>query len=86
MLRGMRTTLTLDDDIAAQLRRMQLQRRVGLKALVNEALRAGLTSMEQGHVPQAQFQVHTFDCGACLMGDLISVSETLAVAEGDWRG
>ena len=86
MLRGMRTTLTLDDDIAARLRRLQLERRVGLKALVNEALRTGLTSMEQEQVPQQPFQVHTFDCGACLVGDLISVSETLAAAEGDWRG
>lgn len=82
----MRTTLTLDEDIASQLRQLQKLRGVGLKALVNEALRAGLTSMQRKPLPQQPFQVQTFDCGACLVGDLISVSETLAAAEGDWRG
>lgn len=82
----MRTTLTLDDDIAAQLRRLQQQRRVGLKALVNQALRAGLSSLEQADVIPTPFEVKTFDCGSCLLGDLISVSETLAAADGDWRG
>lgn len=37
----MRTTLTLDEDIASQLRQLRKLRGVGLKALVNEALRAG---------------------------------------------
>jgi hypothetical protein len=81
----MRTTLTIDDDIAAQLRRLQSQRKVGLKALVNQALRAGLSSLEERQPAPSSFQVQTFDCGSYLLGDLISVSETLAAAEGDWR-
>jgi hypothetical protein len=85
MLGCMRTTLTIDDDIAAQLRRLQSQRKVGLKALVNQALRAGLSSLEEPQPAPSSFQVQTFDCGSCLLGDLISVSETLAIAEGDWR-
>ncbi len=81
----MRTTLTIDEDIAAQLRRLQLQRNVGFKALVNQALRAGLSSLEQGEPAPSSFQVQAFDCGSFLLGDLISVSETLAAAEWDWH-
>jgi hypothetical protein len=38
----MRTTLTLDPDVAEQIRREMRQRGKGLKAVVNEALRRGL--------------------------------------------
>ncbi len=41
----MRTTLTLDDDVAAALERLRRSRRIGLKRLVNEALRRGLNDM-----------------------------------------
>ena len=81
----MRTTLTLDDDVAAQLRRLQERKRVGLKSLVNEALRAGLSSLEQDPILPKAFELQVFDCGSCLLGDLVSISETLAAAEGDWR-
>jgi hypothetical protein len=39
----MRTTLTLDDDVAAALDQLRKTRKVGLKALVNGLLRAGLS-------------------------------------------
>ena len=38
----MRTTLTLDDDVAAALERLRRSQRLSLKQLVNEALRRGL--------------------------------------------
>ena len=41
----MRTTLTLDDDVAALLERVRKARRAGLKDTVNEALREGLRQM-----------------------------------------
>jgi hypothetical protein len=37
----MRTTLTLDEDVAALLERVRSQRSLGLKQAVNEALRRG---------------------------------------------
>ena len=40
----MRTTLTIDDDVAAELERLRKARDAGLKDLVNEALRLGLVS------------------------------------------
>jgi hypothetical protein len=40
----MRTTLTLDDDLAAKLRQRARERDVPFKQVVNDALRAGLAS------------------------------------------
>src|SRR5262245_39488776 len=47
MSRCMRTTLTLDDDIAAILERLRKSRDASLKDLVNEALRRGLKDMTE---------------------------------------
>jgi len=41
----MRTTLTLDDDVAERARKIADDRGVALKQVVNEALRAGLREM-----------------------------------------
>jgi hypothetical protein len=38
----MRTTITLDPDLAARLRRLAAERKISFKATVNEAIRAGL--------------------------------------------
>jgi len=42
----MRTTLTLDDDVAVRLERLRRKGRT-LKEVVNEALRAGLDELER---------------------------------------
>jgi len=42
----MRTTLTIDDDVAVQLNRLRCERDSSLKDLVNEALRRGLRDMK----------------------------------------
>ncbi len=39
----MRTTITLDDDVAARLRRLTRERRISFKEAVNSTLRTGLT-------------------------------------------
>ena len=40
----MRTTLAIDDDVAAAIRRRQADRGTGLKQEINELLRAGLAA------------------------------------------
>ena len=40
----MRTTLTLDDDVAAELKRLAYERGESFKRVVNEALRTGLAA------------------------------------------
>ena len=41
----MRTTVTLDDDVAASLKRLNQRRRMKFKELINLALREGLKHM-----------------------------------------
>ncbi len=40
----MRTTITLDDDVAAAIDRLRHDRRLGLSEAVNELIRAGLVA------------------------------------------
>ena len=44
----MRTTLTLDDDVAAALERLRRARDASLKDVVNEVLRRGLSELGSG--------------------------------------
>jgi hypothetical protein len=47
-----RTTLTLDDEVAQQLTRLAHSRETSLEAIVNEALRHGLDSMTRPTEPR----------------------------------
>jgi len=55
----MRTTLTLDPDVAEQIRRSMKHEGKGLKTIVNEALRRGL-SLEGSDVEPFQVEAHDF--------------------------
>jgi hypothetical protein len=77
----MRTTLTLDDDVAQKLERLRRERPESFKQLVNEALREGIARMEAPK-PRRPFRTRTVDLGEPLI-DLESVSDALAIAEGD---
>jgi hypothetical protein len=79
----MRTTLTLDDDVAARLDRIRKARRAGLRAVVNEALRLGLQAMSASPKPSEPYHTEPVDLGRCLVGNLDDVAEALAVAEGE---
>ncbi len=81
----MRTTLSLDDDIAAMLERLRKERDIGLKELVNEALRDALTRMSGGGAPRPgrRFRTRSVDLGRCSLPSLDDVSEALAFSEGD---
>ncbi len=79
----MRTTLTLDDDVAAALERLRKIRKTGFKALVNEALREGLKQMNARPPRRERFQTQPVDLGRPLIGSLDNVGEALAIAEGE---
>lgn len=80
----MRTTLTLDDDVAAMLERLRKKRGQNLKDLVNEALRFGLKQIESPPPEdRKRFRTRTVDLGPCLIGNLDNVAEALAIAEGE---
>jgi hypothetical protein len=79
----MRTTLTLDDDVAALLRRVQETRKVSLKDAVNEALRQGLEQMVSPPSHREPFQTRSVSLGRCLIGNIDDIAEALAAAEGE---
>jgi len=79
----MRTTLTLDDDVAALVSRLQKIQKKSLKELINQALRQGLKQMNSGAPRRRRHQTKTADLGRCLLGNLDDVAEALAIAEGE---
>jgi hypothetical protein len=79
----MRTTLTIDDDVASALERVRKSREANLKELVNEALRRGLREMEARPKRRKIFRTQSFDVGAVLINSIDNVAEALAYAEGE---
>jgi len=79
----MRTTLMLDEDVAALLRRARQVRRSTLKEVVNEALRQGLRQMTAAPPASAPCRTRTVSLGRCLVGELDDIAEVLTLAEGE---
>jgi hypothetical protein len=66
----MRTTLTLDDDVAAALARRRAERGTGLRQEVNALLRAGLAATSgPPSEPDDSYDLPTFDAGRMLLTD-----------------
>ena len=78
----MRTTLTLDDDVAVQVERIRHEREASLKDVVNEALRRGLREMSEKPKPRKRFRTRVFE-GPVLLVPIDNIAETLAIAEGE---
>jgi hypothetical protein len=79
----MRTTLTLETDVAAMLAKVQKMRNARLKTVVNEALRLGLQEMCSPAPRRRHFKTKALRLGPCLIGSLDDVAEALARAEGE---
>jgi hypothetical protein len=79
----MRTTLTLEDDVAALLRKVQKQRKASMKEAVNTALRAGLIAISKLPGPQTTFLTQTLIARPRLLPNVDDISEVLALIEGD---
>jgi hypothetical protein len=79
----MRTTLSLDDDVAATLERMRRSRRVTLKRLVNEALRRGLDDMSRRRRPRVAIHTRAVALGRVRIPGIDNIGEALAIAEGE---
>ncbi|OGQ24871.1 MAG: hypothetical protein A2138_25230 [Deltaproteobacteria bacterium RBG_16_71_12] len=58
----MRTTLTLETDVATRLKSLMKKRKLTLKEAVNKALRCGLLAVEQEQ-PEGTFRVAPHDGG-----------------------
>ena len=79
----MRTTLTLDDDVARLLERARKRRGTSLKQLVNDALREGLARLEAPRTPRKRHATKAVSLGRCLLDNVDDVAEALAAADGE---
>jgi hypothetical protein len=78
----MRTTLSLDDDVAARIEQLRHALDKPLKELVNEALRRGLAGMDEPRAP-ARYCSRPVDLGRCRLPNVDDVASALAAAEGE---
>jgi len=76
----MRTTLSLDDDVAAQLEQWRIREHLTFKQAVNSALRRGLNELNR---PKARkpFQTKPIDMGRCRFANLDNIWEVLDEVE-----
>lgn len=72
----MRTTVNLDDDVAAAVERLRQERHLGMSAAVNELVRAGLAVRPR----RQRFRQRTTDLG--LRVDVTNITEALEVLDG----
>lgn len=77
----MRTTLTLDPDVVARLKRLRQRRDARFKDVVNEALREGLRAMEDKPRLRAKSWTKPRPLGGSRIGSLDNIADVLAVGE-----
>ena len=78
----MRTTVTLEDDVAAALARLEKQEGLSPKEVINRAVRQFVAARARRPTVSA-YQTPTVDLGKCLVGSLDDVGEAIALGEGD---
>jgi hypothetical protein len=71
-----RTTISLEQDVAAAVQRLRAERNIGLSAAVNELARAGLAASTK----RKRFVQRSFAMGAGI--DVSNVAEALELLEG----
>jgi hypothetical protein len=80
----MRTTLTLDPDVAVALERWKEARGLSLKVAVNEAIRHGLKALEAPpEKARPPYRIRPWSAGRLLVENVDDVAEALAAAEGE---
>ncbi len=77
----MRTTVTLDPDVAVRLERVRRARGIRFKQALNDALRMGLGQLEFPRPSAKPFETEAVDMGPFLVG-IDNVAEALEIAEG----
>jgi metal-responsive CopG/Arc/MetJ family transcriptional regulator len=75
----MRTTVTLDDDVAAAIERLRKERSLGTSEAINELIRAGLLTKQRR--PRYKHRAQAVG----LRIDVTNVAEALEILEGPGR-
>ena len=81
----MRTTLSLDDDVAVLLEQTRKAREITFKQVVNDALREGLAKLNSPAEAQ-EFHTQPVDLGTCYRPNLDNVWEVLDEVERSGTG
>ena len=80
----MRTTVTLDDDLAIRLERYRQRCGQGFRQAINQALRVGLGRLEeQADLTHEIRPTQPLRLGRRIGGSIDNVGEALAIAEGE---
>ena len=79
----MRTTITIDDDVAVELARIRSQRGESFKRVVNDTLRAGLVHAAASGRPRRPYRTRPVSLGRCRLDSIDDVARVLAIAEGE---
>ncbi len=79
----MRTTLTLDEDVAVQLQQLQRRKEQPFKQVVNEVLRVGLAHLDRPESRSEGPFTRPVSLGKPRLPDVDDVGEALAIAEGE---
>lgn len=79
----MRTTLTIDDDVAVQIERLRRSRDASLKDVVNEVLRRGLRETQESSKSRKPFRTQPIAGVVCLLDNVDNIGEVLAIIEGE---
>ena len=78
-----RTTLTIDEDLAARIQALQRDRRLSLRQVINDALRRGLPVLESDQdAAPLDYETKTWS-GGLRLASLDDVGDVLALAEGE---
>jgi hypothetical protein len=80
----MRTTVTLDDDLAIRLEQRRAEHGMTFKDVLNDAVRRGLeVAEEQEQAAPIAVTTRPLPLGRRLIGDVDNVAEALAAVEGE---
>lgn len=77
---GMRTTVSLADDVAAAVQRLRKERSIRLSEAVNELIRAGLTKRQVAN----RFQQQTYNMGEGI--DYSNIGDAIETLDGPASG
>jgi len=79
----MRTTLTIDDDVATVLERVRKQRDISMKDLVNDALRRGLKDICARPKARKIIRTEGLDLGRPVLPNVDKIHDVLVFGEGE---
>ncbi len=81
-IKGIRTTITLDEDMFARLKQESVAKDVSFKEMLNEAVRSGLTS-KSIRTATTTYTIEPESLGKPAVNNLDNIGEVIATLEGE---